>query len=73
MLETCRGHIIKYLLNKRTLHKFRLLGKYFNITKDGSGVYAFDKKPYGHCSSKTSKGGKTIWLQNVLEAKIDTE
>ncbi|MEE9373957.1 MAG: hypothetical protein V3V00_12975 [Saprospiraceae bacterium] len=49
------------------------MGKYFNITKDGSGVYAFDKKPYGHCSSKTSKGGKTIWLQNVLEAKIDTE
>ncbi|MEE9373348.1 MAG: hypothetical protein V3V00_09875, partial [Saprospiraceae bacterium] len=54
ILESCRGHIIKYLLNKRTLHKFRLLGKYFNIAIDGSGVYAFDKKPYEHCSSKTS-------------------
>ena len=33
-------------------------------------MYAFDKKPYEHCSSKTSKGSKTIWMQNVLEAKI---
>ena len=29
LLESCRRHIINYLLDKRTLHKFRLMGKYF--------------------------------------------
>ena len=70
LLESCRCSVIKYLLGKRTLHKFRLLGKYFTIAIDGSGVYAFDKQPYGGCPSKTSKKGKTTWNQNVLEAKI---
>ncbi|MFT4566377.1 MAG: hypothetical protein ACI9FN_001332, partial [Saprospiraceae bacterium] len=70
LLESCRRDVIKYLLDKRTLHKFRLLGKYFTIAIDGSGVYAFDKQPYAGCPSKTSKKGKTTWNQNVLEAKI---
>jgi hypothetical protein len=70
LLESCRRDVIKYLLDKRTLHKFCLLGKYFTIAIDGSGVYAFDKQPYAGCPSKTSKKGKTTWNQNVLEAKI---
>ena len=69
-LELCRHHIIKYLLDKRTLHKFRLQCKYFMIAIDGSGVYTFDKEPYVGCGSQTSKNGKTTWQQNVLEAKI---
>ena len=69
-LESLRCHIIKYLLDKRTLHKFRLMGKYFNIAIDGSGVYSFDKEPYPNCPYKTSKKGKRKWYQNVLEAKI---
>ena len=69
-LEFCRRQIIKYLLDKRTLHKFRLEGKYFTIAIDGSGVYTFDKEPYVGCPSKTSKKGKTTRQQNVLEAKI---
>ncbi len=70
LLESCRRHIIKYLLDKRTLHKFRLMGKYFTMAIDGSGVYTFDKEPYAGCPSKTSKKGKTTWNQNVLEAKL---
>lgn len=69
-LESCRRHLIKYLLDKRTLHRFRLLGKYFTIAIDGSGVYTFDKQPYAGCPSKTSKSGKKTYYQNVLEAKI---
>ena len=49
LLESCRRHIIKYLLDKRTLHKFRLMGKYFTMAIDGSGVYTFDEEPYAGC------------------------
>ncbi len=69
-LESCRHHIIKYLLDKRTLHKFRLQKKYFKIAIDGSGVYTFDKEPYPNCPYMTSKSGKKRWHQNVLEAKL---
>ena len=69
-LESCRRHIIKYILDKRSLHKFRLMGEYFTIPIDGSGIYTFDKEPYPSCPYKTSKGGKKKWYQNVLEAKI---
>ena len=69
-LESLRRQVIKYLLDKRTIHKYRLLGKYFTIAVDGSGVYVFDKQPYVHCPYKTSKNGKKKWYQNVLEAKL---
>ena len=69
-LESCRRHIIKFLLDKRTLHKFRLLDKYFKIAIDGSGIYTFDEEPFPNCPYKTSKKGKKTWYQNVLEAKI---
>ena len=69
-LESCCRHIVKYLLNKRTLHKFGLLGIYFNIAIDGSGAYTFDEEPYPTCPYKTSKKGKKKWYQNVLEAKL---
>lgn len=69
-LESLRRQVIKYLLDKRTLHKFRLQGKYFKIAVDGSGIYTFDKQPYPHCPHMTSKNGKKKWHQNVLEAKL---
>jgi hypothetical protein len=69
-LESIRCHIIKYLLDKRSLHKFRLMGKYFSVAIDGSGIYTYAKEPYPNCPYKTSKKGKKTWYQNVLEAKI---
>jgi len=69
-LESIRLHFIKYLLDKRTLHRFRLQGEYFQIAVDGSGIYTFDKEPYPNCPNKTSENGKTTWHQNVLEAKL---
>ena len=69
-LESIRRKIIRYLLDKRTLHRYRLLGIYFTVAIDGTGVYVYDSCPYEGCPSKTSKNGKTTWQQNVLEAKI---
>lgn len=69
-LQSCRRHIVKYILDKRSLHKFRLLGKYFKIAIDGSGLYTFEEEPYPSCPYKTSQNGKKTWYQNVLEAKI---
>lgn len=69
-LESIRRLVIQYILDKRTLHKFRLLDQYFTIAVDGSGIYTFYKQPYEGCPFKISKNGKKRWEQNVLEAKL---
>ncbi|MFT6337688.1 MAG: hypothetical protein ACI86M_003616 [Saprospiraceae bacterium] len=64
-LEELRKHVVNYLLNKRTVHRFRLLKQYFMIAIDGSGVYTYDHEPYRSCPYKENKHGKKTWYQNV--------
>lgn len=71
-LDRLRMVLVKHLLKKRTLHKYRLQNKYFTIAIDGTGVYWFDKEPYPGCPYKTSKKGKVTYSQSVLEAKLIT-
>jgi hypothetical protein len=70
LLESCRRDVIKYLLDKRTLHKFRLLGKYFTIAIDGSGVYAFDKQPYAGCPLKQVRKAKRLGIRMYWKPKL---
>ena len=69
-LEHLKTTMIRTLLVKKTLHKFRFQGKYFLVAVDGSGVASYSKKHCDHCLTKTSKNGKTTWFHNVLEAKL---
>lgn len=69
-LTSIQTYLIKILLRKRVFHKFRLLGKYFVVAIDGTGVFKFDEKPYDHCPHKTSKNGKTTYTQSLVEAKL---
>lgn len=69
-LEQLKTRMIRTLLEKRVLHKFRFQKKWFLVAVDGSGVMSFSKKHCDHCLSKTSKNGKTTWFHNVLEAKL---
>ena len=69
-LEKLKTWMIKILLSKKMLHKFRFLDKYHLIAVDGSGMMSFAEKHCDHCLTKTSKKGKTTYFHTVLEAKL---
>ena len=62
--------MLAVLIEKRTLHSHRLLGKYFTISVDGTGVYASQTKHWDECTFQTSKHGVVTWMNHVLEAKL---
>ena len=69
-LEEIKTSMIRTLIEKKTLHKYRFLKKWFVVAVDGSGIMSFTKKHCDQCSHKSSKNGKTTWFHNVLEAKL---
>jgi len=69
-LELLKFHMIRTLLKKKSLHKFRLFNKYFEIAVDGTGIMSFSERHCKKCLTKTSKKGKTSYFHNVLEAKL---
>ena len=62
--------LVKTLLNKRVFHKLRLLGKYFTIAIDGTGIFIFNHEPYAGCPNRTSKTGKVTNSQSIVEDKL---
>ena len=68
-LERIKQLLVRQLIEKRALDKFRYRGR-FIVVVDGTGVYSFDYEPFAGCPHKTSKNGKTTWQVYVLEAKI---
>lgn len=71
-LEALKGLLLKGLLEKRVLHKFRLFGKHFGIAIDATGYASFEYNPYEGCPYRKSKNGKLTYLQPILEAKLVT-
>ena len=58
------------MIEKRTLHFYRLHGKYFTIAVDATGVYSSQTKHWEECTFKTSKNGVVTYMNHVLEAKL---
>jgi len=69
-LEQIKHRMIKLLLEKKSLHKFRLLGLYHIIAIDGVCVCSYDYEPYPGCPFRQSRSGDKKWLVNVIEAKL---
>jgi hypothetical protein len=69
-LEELKVSMIRNLLNKKSLHKFRLLGKFFIVAVDGTGIHTFSERHCDQCLTKESKNGKINYFHNVLEAKL---
>lgn len=74
-LHQIRTYMIKELLKKRCFDDFRINGKYWGITIDGTGLFTFDKKHCEHCLKRVYKDEegnieKTIYMHHVLEAKL---
>jgi len=69
-LINLKTSMIRSLLEKKTLHKYRFLDHWFQVAVDGTGVMSFSERHCPHCLTKTSKKGKTTYFHNVLEAKL---
>jgi hypothetical protein len=59
------------LIANKTLNQFRLLGKYFVVAGDGTGILSFPKRHCAHCLTR-KHNGKTLYSHSVLEAKLVT-
>jgi len=72
VLEQLKKKMLCSLLEMKSLHKYRFLGKWFTVAIDGTGVVSFDHDHCDQCLHNTSKKGKTKHFHNVLEAKLVT-
>lgn len=72
VLASLKQSMVKTLLKKKALHKYRLFGRYFVVAIDATGVMSFTESHCEHCLQKTSKTGKTTFFHNVLEAQLIT-
>ena len=71
-LEQLKHSLVKTLLEKKVLHKYRLFGRWFVVAVDGSGMMSCTEQHCEHCLHRTSKTGKTTYQHQVLEAKLIT-
>lgn len=63
---------LEVLLRKKVLYRYRLLGLYYTVAIDGTGVLTFRTRHCPHCLTKTLSNGETLYYHPVLEAKLVT-
>jgi hypothetical protein len=61
--------LVRTLIRKKVLDRYRLLGRYFVIAIDGTGRLIFPERHCPHCMTVTHNG-KTTYYHPVLEAKL---
>jgi hypothetical protein len=71
-LEQLKHPLVRTLLEKQVLHKYRLFKQWFVVAVDGTGVMSFSEPHCEHCLHRTSKKGKTTYFHPVLEAQLIT-
>lgn len=69
-LERFKVSLVRELIEKKALHGKRLLGKYFVVAVDGTGLMSFTEKHCDKCLVKEYESGKKVYFHNVLEAKL---
>jgi len=69
-LEELKVKMVRVLLEKKVLHKFRFHKKW-TVAVDATGMMNFGEERHcEHCLHKTSKNGKTTYFHNIQEAKL---
>jgi len=70
-------HILQLMIHKlirnRTLEYARLLGEYYMIAIDATGLFHRHQRHCPHCLEKKSSSGEILYFHHVLEAKLITE
>lgn len=73
-LEKLRGQMVHALLRRRKFEDARLLGKYWMVIFDATGLFHFKERHCPHCLKKVLNKGaeneRTIYYHQVLEAKL---
>jgi len=69
-LEILNASFVRQLIEKKVFKKFNLLGQYYCVAIDGTGVMQVKEGHCDHCLFKISKKGKISYFHNVLEAKL---
>lgn len=73
-LSGLRKKMVKSLIRGKQFNRGRLLGKYWRIILDGTGLFCFKEKHCENClcESRKTEDGKTVKLyyHKVVEAKI---
>ena len=72
-LENLKAALVGALIEQKAVHKYRMLGKYFMVAIDGTGVTSYAENDAEQSRShKTSKGGTVTYSHYVVEAKLVT-
>lgn len=71
VLEDLKALLVQALIGSKVFYDQRLLGKYFLVAIDGSGIGKYDSDPSGTLISKTYESS-TVYFRYVLEAKLVT-
>lgn len=66
----CRS--VETLIRKKVLYRYRLLGVYFLVAIDGTGVLTFRQRHCPNCLTKKLHNGENLYYHPVLEAKLVT-
>lgn len=73
-LEELRGQMIHALLRRRKFEDARLLGEYWMVIFDATGLFHFKERHCPHCLKKVlhkgTKDEQAVYYHHVLEAKI---
>lgn len=69
-IETLKTELIKGLLAKKILRKYRLLGHFYMVAVDGTHVMDVREGHCDHCLHQTFKNGKPRYFHTVVEAKL---
>jgi hypothetical protein len=70
LLEELKAQLVGRLFEQKLFRKFRLLGKYYLVAVDATGIQTFQERHCEHCLTKTSKNGHVTYFHYVLEAKL---
>jgi hypothetical protein len=60
------------LIRKKVLARYRLLGLFYLVAIDGTGVLTFRERHCPHCLTQTCQNKQTVYYHPVLEAKLVT-
>jgi len=69
-LDRLRRRMVRKLLRKRCLERFRLFDRFYLVAIDGTGYLSFRKPHSRHCLRKTLSNGVRLYYHPVLEAKL---
>ena len=63
-------NLVEVLIRKKVLYRWRLLGRYFLVAIDGTGMLTFKERHCEYCLTKKLRNGETLYYHPVLEAKL---